>query len=194
MPVTLGLIPAASTAWQARELIEGNTPLPATEDGLRALTDLCDEMQPYNFKGIYCYSEEPAKSSSLALAKAMNLPVTEWPELQPVEMGNWTGLGFLEVEERFGRMYRRWRARPQTIAPPCGETLWEVGQRIQPVLEKIKSSQRSLLIIASREILISLQMLLEGAPSEESKGWPWSLLPPHLPWKAVSLTPKEAKG
>lgn len=177
MAVNLGLVVHGMSPWSRQGLIEGTTILPVDPEGLTVISAQTEPLQPYQFKGIYCYQANPGKSSALALAAALYLPIVEVDLLRPVDMGIWTGLSHVEVEDRFGRMYRRWLARPDITAPPCGETLWEVAERLVPLFEKLSSGKRSMLVVASREVLISLQMLFFRERDGEVKGWPWSLMP-----------------
>lgn len=156
MELQLLLIREADTSWDTMERVHGQISLPPLEDELHRLKALTEKLRDYAPMGVYGPDSDPGRTSAMTLARSLGLPFTPRPSLSPLDMGAWEGLSWLEVRERYGRMWRRWHAAPDRFAPPMGETMSEVASRLEPLVDEILAEERNVAIVASWPVLLSL--------------------------------------
>jgi broad specificity phosphatase PhoE len=187
MAEALVLVRRASTRWDALERVVGQTLLPGDETSLAALREKARENQASApLAGVFCYDKDPALASGHAVADAIGVPLWQQPALQPLDMGVWSGLSWMEVRDRFGRIYRRWHAAPHCYAPPCGETLGEVVARVRPLCRKLAGVKGRLAVVADDSALLALLIALRGEDELEKVRTPWELLTDST-WMEIEL-------
>ncbi|WP_213013773.1 bifunctional RNase H/acid phosphatase [Paractinoplanes toevensis] len=77
------------------------------------------------------------RTAELIAAEVGGIPVTVVPDLIECDFGDWEGLTFAEVQERWPDEMREWLASAG-VAPPGGESFRAVSKRVRGVLATIK--------------------------------------------------------
>ena len=83
-----------------------------------------------------------------AVAAVTGVPVTADEGFRETDFGDWDGLTFAEVRERWPAEMTAWLADPQ-IAPPGGESFAEVSERVTAALARVladRAGQRVLIV------------------------------------------------
>jgi 2,3-bisphosphoglycerate-dependent phosphoglycerate mutase len=77
-----------------------------------------------------------ARATALAIARHHGLPVEEDADLREMAFGSWEGATYAEVVARDEALVQRWQADPTVSAPPGGETVTQLHERVVRALER----------------------------------------------------------
>ena len=77
-----------------------------------------------------------ATQTAAEVATRLGLEVTLEADLTEASFGEWDGLTFAEVRDRWPRELTAWLASPE-VAPPGGEPLTAVGQRVRAAQQRL---------------------------------------------------------
>ncbi len=108
-----------------------------------------------------------ARRTAEAVAGALELDVAVDDDLAETDFGEWEGLTFAEVRERWPEQMARWLADP-TVAPPGGESFAATAQRALRARDRLvadHAQQTVLLVTHVTPIKILAQAALEAPPS-----------------------------
>ncbi len=86
---------------------------------------------------IYSSPLRQALETAQAIAASHDIAVEIVADLAEMDFGLWDGLSYREIEAREPEQLARWLADPLTVAPPEGETLTEMGRRVNVAFESI---------------------------------------------------------
>jgi alpha-ribazole phosphatase len=84
---------------------------------------------------LYCSPRSRATESAAILAKAMNCPVHEVPELAEIDFGDFEGLLYDEIAERYPDAYQQWMEHPTEVRFPNGECFAEMRDRVMTAFQ-----------------------------------------------------------
>jgi probable phosphoglycerate mutase len=104
-------------------------------------------------------------ATSAEVAAAVGAPVRVEPDLIECDFGEWDGLTFAEVRQRWPADLERWLGSSQ-LAPPGGESFEEVAARVRRLLEKLLAEytgQTLVLVTHVSPIKLLLRDALLGA-------------------------------
>ncbi len=120
------------TDWNAGARIQGQRDIALNAKGQwqasRAAQALADADQPVG--AIYSSDLARAHETARCIARALGLAVRTDARLRERGFGDYEGKTFGELEQRFPEQTARWRARDPGWAPPGGETLVTLHERI----------------------------------------------------------------
>jgi len=86
---------------------------------------------------IYSSPLRRALETARAIAAPHHLSVETVADLAEMDFGLWDGLSYREIEAREPERLAQWLADPLAVAPPEGESLAEMGQRVIGAFEAI---------------------------------------------------------
>ncbi len=84
-----------------------------------------------------------AKQTAAPLADVSGLPVEQLDDMAELDFGAWDGLTEEEMRKDDAERLERWRANPEDVAPPRGETIRDVAQRACRALDHIQHKDPS---------------------------------------------------
>lgn len=120
------------TAWNADTRIQGQRDIPLNDKGQwqagRAAQVLADADEP--LAAIYSSDLTRAFDTARSIALAFGMAVEADPRLRERGFGAFEGKTFVELERQFPHDTARWRVRDPGWAPPGGETLATLGERV----------------------------------------------------------------
>jgi alpha-ribazole phosphatase len=111
-------------------------------NGKRQAKVLADYLRHKTIDAIYC---SPLKRAQQTVAPALKLgghTQTVVDGLREINFGDWTGLGWQEVEEQFKFRSHEWLDQIHYHGAPNGETGAIFRQRVEPCLEQIINRHR----------------------------------------------------
>lgn len=126
----------------------GQTEAPLSEEGVEQAWALRKWLQDVPFTRIVSSDLSRSRRTAQIIAGRQGCPVKAVPALREINLGDWDGLGFQEIRQRFpedfaarGRDMENWR-------PPRGESFADCRARIQGALDEIFSgSQGNVLLV-----------------------------------------------
>jgi broad specificity phosphatase PhoE len=87
------------------------------------------------------------------------------PRLKEVDVGEWAGLLYDDLEAHDPEAYAAWRSGSPDFRFPGGESLGEQGERVAAALREIASSARlPVLVVCHGGVIREARRVLEGAP------------------------------
>ncbi|RFU85539.1 histidine phosphatase family protein [Streptomyces triticagri] len=101
-----------------------------------------------------------------AVARRLGLGVRVDAGLREADFGDWEGLTFAEVRERFPAGFTAWQESPQAAPGGTGETLASVSRRVARSRDRLLARHpgRTILVISHVAPLRTLVRLALGAP------------------------------
>jgi broad specificity phosphatase PhoE len=132
------LIAAAQTDWRPQGRLAGDTHLVLNEFGHRQAVLTAQEVRGISPKLVRCGPEQATKQTASLVAHEAGVRLRTIKELREINLGVWQGLMIEDLKERFGKVYRQWRADPLSIVPPEGETVSAALTRLIEAVEKIR--------------------------------------------------------
>ena len=120
------------TDWNASARIQGQRDIALNAKGRwqasRTAQALVDAGEPV--AAIYSSDLARAHETAHSIAAALKLDVLTDPRLRERGFGQYEGSTFAELEQHWPQETARWRARDAHWAPPGGETLTVLGERV----------------------------------------------------------------
>ncbi len=124
---TLLLIRHGETDWNRSGQIMGQHPVPLNDTGRRQASALAALLAPYPIAALYSSPVVRTLETAERLAASRELAVRQDPRLREIDVGNWAGRFWRDLEQEPVR--RQWYSHPHDARFPGGETLGEVQTR-----------------------------------------------------------------
>lgn len=131
------LIPTAQTEWRAQGRLAGDAELALTPLGRRQAVEDAAAVASLKPRAVRCGPEQATKETGAIIAEELSLKLKPLKALREMDLGHWEGLTGEEFRERFGKVYRQWRADPTSVEPPDGETVVTAAERLSEGVRKI---------------------------------------------------------
>jgi 2,3-bisphosphoglycerate-dependent phosphoglycerate mutase len=137
------------TDWNASARIQGQRDIPLNAKGhwqaARAAQSLTAAGEPVT--AVYSSDLARAHATAHAIAAAYGVDVHNDERLRERGFGDFEGQTFDELERLWPHETARWRARDATWAPPGGETLQALGERVRAVTDALAQRHPGELIV-----------------------------------------------
>jgi probable phosphoglycerate mutase len=99
------------------------------------------------------------------IAADRSLEVAALAGLREIHLGQWDGLSFRQVRERWPEAFRQRGTRMAGFRPPGGESFVDLQHRVVPVFEKaVEQAGRNILIVAHAGVNRMILCHLLGMP------------------------------
>jgi len=126
-----------------------------TERGHLQAQRVAERLKDMPIDVIYSSSLQRTKQTAGYIAKVKNLPVNLSDNLKEINGGDWEGLTWEELEERWPEAYDMWDNRPHLHQMPNGESMAEFQQRaLDEIINIIKQNQGKNICIVTHGTLI----------------------------------------
>ncbi len=134
---TLILIRHGQTDWNIQERWQGQADVPLNATGIRQASEIARSLSGVNIDAIYASDLQRAQQTAQAVARMKGLPIRTDSRLREIHQGEWQGLHISEIEARYVREFQSRRENPLEVAPPGGETAFQVKERVVKALDEI---------------------------------------------------------
>lgn len=135
--VRLLLIRHAATAWTAQGRFQGQTDVPLSSHGRRQVAALAQRLVTETLHRLYASDLQRAWETAQAIATPHALRVQAEPRLREMAFGHWEGLTYAEIQQRDAPALAAWERDQLHIAPPGGETLLQMAERVRAAYASI---------------------------------------------------------
>jgi len=129
--VRLLLVRHAATDWTAQGRFQGQTDIPLSPHGRRQATALAQRLMAETLHMLYASDLQRAWETARAIAAPHALPVHAEPRLREMAFGRWEGLTYAEMQQQDAQSLAAWERDQLHSAPPGGETLLQMTQRVR---------------------------------------------------------------
>ena len=144
----------------------GQSDIPLNDTGRAQAVVLSQKLQGYPFASLYSSDLKRARETAETIATALHVPVTSDPRLREINQGEWEGQLVDTIKARYADLWLQRSANPAKIRPPGGETVGELAERVQLVLDDIAHihPEDSILIVSHGLALATVICKVRGIP------------------------------
>jgi 2,3-bisphosphoglycerate-dependent phosphoglycerate mutase len=160
--------------WNKENCFTGWTDIPLSEDGKKSAKEVAQKLSGFKIDKVYTSPLIRNKETAFLILKELgkeDLPVITDKALDERNYGKLTGLNKDEMKKQYGEeQVRLWR-RSWDQAPPEGESLKDVYDRVIPFykenIEKDLKEEKNILVVASHNSLRALIKYIESISDKE---------------------------
>ncbi len=131
------LIRHGETVWNAAGRFQGQSDIALSPRGEQQAAALARIMAPESVQALYASDLQRAWDTALIVAEPLGLPLRQEARLREMAFGCWEGLTYAELQQRDAALLAAWQADPSRTAPPGGETLLQISERVNTALTAI---------------------------------------------------------
>jgi len=124
------LVRHGETLYNAQKRLTGQSDVPLSPLGRRQIAALGKYLAAEHLDVIGASDLVRTRVTAEAIARHHGLPVSTDPNLRELALGDWEGHTYADVLRRDGERMAQWQADPTTCAPPGGETVAQLRDRI----------------------------------------------------------------
>jgi alpha-ribazole phosphatase len=135
--------------------LQGQSDLPLNRVGQRQAQALAARLAQVPFDRVIASDLQRAMQTAQIIADRQaadrhHLAVEAEPCLRELHFGDWEGLSYKTLQEQFPQELVKWQADPYGFAPPGGESLGKLAQRVSDFYQNLASyrDQANLLVVA----------------------------------------------
>jgi 2,3-bisphosphoglycerate-dependent phosphoglycerate mutase len=123
------------TAWNREGRFQGHADLPLSDEGRAQARALADELADVPLAAVYSSDLRRALETAEEVARRKGVEVQPVRELREVDVGEWSGLTWLEIQSRFPEGVRRHNDRGHG---------WETGESYGEMAERVVGALRAI--------------------------------------------------
>ncbi len=128
------------TTWNQKRLIQGQRDVPLAPEGILQAREAAAFFARRNLKKAYCSDLSRALETARLIARPLGLEPLSCRGLREINMGNWEGLSWAEVRDRYPDEQQAWIDDPVNNGPGGGESLGQAAERFKKNFQEIASS------------------------------------------------------
>lgn len=171
----------APTDWNGKGRYQGHQDIALGITGREQAALLSKRLAGERIDEVHASDLRRAGETAGAVAAARGLSVNADPRLRELHFGDWEGLTRDEIRQNYPEALAAWEAEPLRVAPPGGETLAQLAERVGAFLAGLargEGPERTVLVVGhngSLQVLICLALGLSPLFR-----WKFSLKPASL--------------
>ncbi len=151
------LVRHGETDWNKERIFRGRTDIPLNETGLRQARRLARYLAQKKIDAVCSSPLVRALRTAEIIARPHNLAGEINPDLIDFNYGEWQGLTYTEVQEKYGELYRDWLTNPHLVTMPGGENLDAVRMRALWVVQNVaRLYPEGTVVIVSHEVVLKV--------------------------------------
>lgn len=135
------------TAWNAASRIQGHTDIELDALGRWQAERLAEALAGQPLDAVYSSDLTRARQTAEPLAKRAGLALCIDRGLRERGFGDFEGLSFVQVEQRWPDQAERWRRRDPDFGPGGGEVLRDFRDRVVAAVERLAQAHRGRCIV-----------------------------------------------
>src|SRR5712691_9755247 len=157
------------TDWNRDRRFQGHADPGLNDTGRVQALELADELAAERIDAIYASDLARARETAEIIAGRVGAPVVLDRELREIDVGEWQGLTWPEIEQRYPDGVRNWHEHGQGWER--GETYDALGERVVAALRRISAAHPGgrVLIVGHGGTVRSVRAFVEGRNVVESR-------------------------
>lgn len=166
----LFLIRHGETDWNIKGKIQGNCDIELNDNGIKQAEELSNKIleDKYKFSKIYSSPQRRAVKTAEILSKVTNMEYISIEGLKEINLGEWEGLSWAEVKEKYPKEYKEWYANRRYTKPPKGESYQDMLQRVLISIYKIINENcDDIVIVTHSAVIMCIQCYLTNTPFDK---------------------------
>ncbi len=161
------------TAWNVATRIQGQLDIGLNARGRWQAAQVAQALRGEPLQAAYASDLARAWDTAQTIAQASAVGLTAHVGLRERGFGEFEGLTHADIEARWPEHALRWRQRDPHWAPPSGESLAELRDRIRHTLDELASAHvgQQIVLVAHGGVLDVLYRLATGQAAEAPRSW-----------------------
>jgi broad specificity phosphatase PhoE len=153
-------------SWQGR--CYGASDVPLSEAGSAGLASAARQLAGHNPAMVVHSGLQRTRSLAAAVVEQAGCDIQEDPRWREMDFGSWEGRSWTEIFDDVGHAMSRLVSEPASYAPPGGETVHAVRDRVTDALLELPAD-RTILVICHGGPIGAILGTLAGCPARD---WP----------------------
>jgi len=161
------------TAWNVDTRMQGHVDIELNEHGRWQAEQLALALADEGVQAVYSSDLSRARDTAAAFTERAGLALQVEPGLRERAFGEFEGLTYPEIAQRWPEQARRWRERDPSYGPAGGETLQQFYTRCVAVGESLAARHRGqlILLVAHGGVLDCLYRAAARAELAAPRSW-----------------------
>jgi broad specificity phosphatase PhoE len=160
----LYLIRHGETDWNVERRVQGHSGPGLNERGRQQARAAAQSLDGTSIAALYTSDLPRAVESARIIGAALGLPARPDPRLRERDQGVWQGMLIDELDDHYPEIHHGVLTDPLNQAPPGGENLAQVGQRMTGVLDEIAAAHSGERVaVVSHGMAIGVVLCLVGS-------------------------------
>lgn len=162
--MNLILIRHAETEWNRVGRCQGFADVELCDSGKRQAEELAKSLRGESISAVYSSDLKRAVDTAKAVAEYHKLSVEFDPDLREMNQGEFEGLTFVEIREKYSELLSAWGRSPERVKLPGGESLRELQERALRAIEKIskRHPEETVVVVSHNLTIITLLCKFTG--------------------------------
>jgi|SRR3989338_404829 len=148
----LVIIRHCKTSLNEENRLQGVTDLPLSEEGTRQSHELALALKNERMDIMYTSQMRRAVQTAEAINKFHSIPLSKEKVLNEMSYGDFEGMTFGEVREKYPKLYEEWSEDGFNFTFPKGESLRIMKDRLKQFLGIILEQKKDAMIVAHGEV------------------------------------------
>jgi probable phosphoglycerate mutase len=163
------LVRHGETDWNRERRFQGHADPPLNEKGREQAQALAAELAGDGIELVYTSDLARAVETAEIVAARLGADVRSMRDLREIDVGEWQGLTWQQIVERYPEGARSWRERGHGWE--SGETYEQLGDRVVAALRRIASDhpEERVLVVGHGGTIRATRAFIEGLSVPESR-------------------------
>jgi alpha-ribazole phosphatase len=131
------LIRHGETDWNIEGRYQGQSDVPLNENGIQQAREMASRIRHYQFNAIISSDLSRARQTAEILSEFSDAPLKIDPRLREINQGDWEGMLYADIRSRYAEAFEKRLNNPLEVAPPGGETVGQVRDRVLEAIQEI---------------------------------------------------------
>jgi len=173
LPTRIIAIRHGETDWNLATRVQGQLDVPLNATGRWQVSRLAQAVAEEGIDAVYSSDLLRALETARAVAAGCGREVATDTGLRERGFGEFEGLTFAEIGERWPELSRRWRRREPTFGPPGGETLLHFCERSVSTARRLamRHPGQTIALVAHGGVLDCLYRAATGMAVDAPRSW-----------------------
>lgn len=152
------LIRHGKTDWNENERCQGASDIPLNQNGISQAEKLALSLKDEKIDFIYSSDLVRAKLTAEKIAGYHDLNVNIDSGFREMDQGDFEGLEFSLIRQKYADVLLEWRTNPETLVIPGGESLTEVQDRAYDSVSKLleRHNSKTVLVVSHNLTIVTL--------------------------------------
>lgn len=162
------------TAWNVATRIQGQLDIALNARGRWQAAQVAQALQGEPVQAVYASDLKRAWATAAAIAQTSATALTAHAGLRERGFGEFQGQTHADIEANWPEHALRWRQRDPDWAPPGGESLAELRERIRRTVDELAAAHlgQQIVLVAHGGVLDALYRLATGQAIQAPRSWP----------------------